>query len=84
MLLKKDGGKGSDPTQSAAEKVDCLINRMDRFMDCFTNLLSTLTKNQYTNDLKFKRLELAHNNMVTTVVNSANSTENKLVRDQAQ
>lgn len=77
-LLKNGAGKEPDTSHSAAERVDSLINRMDKFMECFANLHSTVTKNQNSNSRKFKRLELAHNDLATKVTSSANSMVDRL------
>lgn len=77
-LLGNGGGKEADTTRSAAEKVDCLINRMDKFMECFSSLHSTVSRNQHTNTRKFKRLEQAHNDLATKVIDSSSSTLGRL------
>lgn len=89
-LLQNDDGKEAGSNQSAAVKVDSLINRMDKFMECFANLHSTVSKNQNSNTRKFKRLEQAHNALATKVADSSNSMadrfeslESKLKETQA-
>lgn len=68
----------SKPDQMAANKVDCLINWMDRFMECFAKLHTTVSKDQHVNQRKSKHLETAHNDLVDKVVKSAESTESRM------
>lgn len=70
-LLKNGDSKGLGENQPAGAKVDSLINRMDRFMECFASLHSTVSKNQHSNDRKFKRLEEAHNDLAIKVKDSS-------------
>lgn len=77
-VLKHGGGEEPGPEHSTAEKVDCLINRMDKFMECFASLHSTVSKNQSSNIRKFKRLENAHNSLATKVSNSTISMKDRL------
>lgn len=90
-LIEYGGAKEHDRNQPASEKVDSLINRMDRFMECFANLHSTVSRNQNSNSRKFKCLESAHNDLVTKVSNSnsvivdrLDSLESKLKESQSE
>lgn len=53
-LIKHGDGIEHDPNRPPTDKVDSLINRMDRFMECFVNLHSTVSRNQNSNSRKFK------------------------------
>lgn len=64
VILEKDLESKSAP---ADDKVDCLINRMDKFMECFAKLHTSVSKDQHVNQRKFKRLETAHNDLVGKV-----------------
>lgn len=77
-ILEEDNKTKPNTDRPSAEKVDCLIDRMDNFMKCFANLHATVNKNQHTNQRKLKRLETAHNELINTVVKSAESTESRL------
>lgn len=50
-----------------SDKVESLIGRMNRFMDCFATLHSQVSKNQRSNEREFKGLETAHNDLATKV-----------------
>lgn len=77
-LRKLESESKEDPDKSVSDRVDSLIGRMDRFMDCFASLHTTVTKNQRSNDKKFKRLEVAHNDLATLVGNSTSATSSKI------
>lgn len=77
-FLKTDGDTKVDPDKSVAEKVDCLIGRMEQFMGCFAKLHTSITKDQHANQRKFKFLESAHNVLIEKVVKSAESTESRI------
>lgn len=83
-ILKGEGTSETDPDKSLGSKVDSLINRMDRFMDCFATLHSTVTKNQLSNDRKFKHLESAHNDLATKVSHSTASAKCRLETLESQ
>lgn len=78
LAILEGGTKSEDKNdQPPPEKVDRLIDRMDRFMECFANLHSTVIRNQASNLGNLKRLETTHNDMVNKVVKSAESTEGR-------
>lgn len=77
-ILEGEGKTNTQSEKASSDKVDRLIDRMDRFMECFANLHSTVSRNQSSNQQNFKRLEAAHNDMVNKVVKSAESTESRL------
>lgn len=83
-LRKMEGERKEDPDKSVSDRVDSLIGRMDRFMDCFATLHSTVTKNQRCNEKKFKCLEGAHNDLATKVDNSEMATKSKIDSLEAQ
>lgn len=64
-------------TLTTDEKVDKLIDRMDRFLDCFHTVQKTSKKEQRNNNRKFKHLEQAHNDLISKVVNSATLNDEK-------
>lgn len=72
--------KGEDEEKAIplGEKVDLLIGRMDKFIDCFASMQKTTAKTQKRNDKKFKRLEEAHNVLVNRVGDSAKATYSRL------
>lgn len=74
----KDGTSGLKPDSCMADKVDSLIGRMDRFMDCFATLHTTVSKNQRSNLKKFKVLESAHNELSIKVSSSTASTNSRI------
>lgn len=47
-------------------------------MRCFANLHSTVTKNEYSNQRKLKHLETAHNDLISKVVKSPETTESRI------
>lgn len=55
-ILEGDPKSTNKSDQPPSEKVDRLIDRMDRFMDCFANLHSTVSKNQASNQRNFYAL----------------------------
>lgn len=59
-------------------KVDLLIGRMDKFIDCFSLMQKNTAKNQKRNEKKFKRLEEAHNVLITRVGGKSEATCSKL------
>lgn len=67
ILCKLEGERESEAEKNVSDKVESLIGRMDRFMDCFATLHSQVSKNQRSNDRKFKGLETAHNTLATRV-----------------
>lgn len=77
-LLKHGDGKDLEDKMPPAAKVDSLINRMDRFMECFASLHSTVSKNQNSNNRKFKKLEEAHNDLAVKVKDTSLSTVSRL------
>lgn len=77
-LLEEDDKSKPHSSRPPAEKVDCLIDRMDNFMKCFATLHSTVIKNDHSNQRKFKGLESAHNDLINKVVKSAETTEGRL------
>lgn len=77
-LLGNGAGDGLDANRSAAEKVDNLITRMDKFMECFAGLHSIVSTNQNVNTRKFKRLEEVHNKLATKVSDTTNSMTGRL------
>lgn len=77
-ILEKDIKTKPHSERPPTEKVDNLIERMDNFMKCFASLHATVTSNQHTNQRKFKCLETAHNDLISKVVKSAESTENRI------
>lgn len=68
------------PTASLSvdEKVDTLIGRMDRFLECFTIMSKKTAKKDKKTDKKFKSLESAHNDLVSKVVDSTTATDTRL------
>lgn len=83
-LVNKDGNKDDESNKSTAEKVEFLIGRIDRFMDCFATLQSSVNKNQRSNDKKFKQLEGAHNELATKVASSTISNRMRIEALEAQ
>lgn len=69
-LLKQEKENRPSSDSMMSKKVDSLIGRMDRFMNCFADLHATVTKNQRSNDRKFKHLESAHNEFAVKITNS--------------
>lgn len=78
VLLKQDEKNRPDVDSSMSIKVDSLIGRMDRFMNCFADLHATVTKNQNSNEKKFKHLESAHNELAVKVTNSVSVNRNRI------
>lgn len=77
-ILKQDRESKPSEDSTMATKVDLLIGRMDKFMNCFATLHSTVTSNQRINDKKFKRLEDAHKDLAITVSSSTASNRSKI------
>lgn len=65
-------------TLTVDEKVDKPIGRMDKFLECFNIIQKKSAKRDKRDDKKFKRLESAHNKLITTVVDSTKSTNSRL------
>lgn len=77
-VLKHEGENPPNPDSSVSVKVESLIGRMDRFMQCFTVLQSTSSKNQRSNDKKFKFLESAHNTLAAKVAGSTATNRDRI------
>lgn len=77
-LLKHDEKDRPDADSTMTKKVDSLIGRMDRFMNCFADLHATVTKNQCFNEKKFKHLEAAHNEFAVKVTNSVTNNSSRI------
>lgn len=76
--LREDVGK-SVSSLTVDEKVDKLIGRMDMFLDCFNVMQQKSARREKKDDKKFKRLESAHNDLITTVVDSSEATNSRLL-----
>lgn len=83
-ILRMEGEKGPYPDSSMSQKVESLIGRMDRFMQCFASLQASTSKNQRSNDKKFKLLESAHNTLATKVSESAALNDDRMVSLEKQ
>lgn len=77
-LLEQEKEQKPNPDSTIAVKVDSLIGRMDRFMNCFADLHNTVTKNQHLNDRKFKHLESKHNELAAKTASSTSSNRNRI------
>lgn len=77
-FLRQESDNGPDPDSTMAKKVDSLIGRMDRFMNCFATLHATVTNNQRSNDRKFKSLETAHNDFAVKMTDSTTSNRSRI------
>lgn len=77
-ILENKDKDNSSSTLTVDEKVDKLIDRMDRFLDCFNSMQKSSKKQQKGNDRKFKHLERGHNELISKVVNSAEYTDSRL------
>lgn len=84
LLLKQEEEIKPSEDSSMGKKVDSLIGRMDRFMNCFADLHTTVTKNQRSNDLKFSRLESAHNELAVKTASSTSNNRNRIEALEAQ
>lgn len=73
----KDDGK-QPSTLTADEKIDKLVDRMDRFFECFDKIQKSTKRQQKNNDRKFKHLESAHNELISKVVDSAEITNSRI------
>lgn len=84
LTLKSVENKTSESQQMPAktlttdEKVDRLVDRMDRFFECFQASQKLSRKDQRSNTRKFKHLEQAHNDLISKVVDSASVTDARL------
>lgn len=77
--LREDDGK-SVSSLTTDEKVDKLIGRMDEFLECFNVMQRKSTKRAKRDDKKFKCLETAHNELITTVVDTNDITNLRLAK----
>lgn len=75
--IREDDNKSAS-SLTTDEKVDKLISRMDKFLECFNVMQRKSYKRDKRDDKKFKRLELAHNELVTSVVDSTDTTNLRL------
>lgn len=76
---KDDDGK-TVASLTTDEKVDKLIGRMDKFLDCFNIMQRKSTKRAKRDDKKFKCLESAHNELIATVVDSTDTINSRLAK----
>lgn len=72
------GADKPSSTQSVDEKVDTLINRMDKFLDCFNIIQKKAAKKEKSDSKKFKCLEAAHNDLIAKVITSSTTTDSRL------
>lgn len=77
MSEEKDKDK-PQPALTTDEKVDRLIGRMDKFFECFNIVQKQSLKNEKSNNRKFKHLETAHNELLSTVVDSSRATDSRI------
>lgn len=83
-LLKQEEENRPSADSTMGKKVDSLIGRMDRFMNCFADLHATVTKNQRTNDKKFKHLESVHNEFAVKITNSVSNNRERIEQLELQ
>lgn len=76
--LREDIGK-SVSTLTVNDKVDKLIGRMDMFLECFNVMQKKSAKREKKDNKKFKCLETAHNDLITTVVDLNQATNSRLL-----
>lgn len=74
-ILREEGVKVENPDSSVSQKFESL---MDRFMHCFASLQATTSKNQRSNNKKFKLLESAHNTLATKVASATSINSDKI------
>lgn len=73
-----DNSDKSLPTLDVEGKVDSMIVRMDKFFECFNIMQKKAVKKEKSDDRKFRRLELAHNELITKIVDSSSATDSRL------
>lgn len=72
-----DISEKSLPSLDVEGKVDSMIVRMDKFFECFNIMQKKSLKKEKSDDRKFKRLEAAHNELVTKIVDSSADTDSR-------
>lgn len=77
-MLKPPHNDDKEVEIPLGDKVHLLIGRMDKFIDCFSSMQKNTAKNQKRNEKKFKRLEEAHNVLLTRVGGNSEATSSKL------
>lgn len=60
------------------DKVDSLIGRMDKFLNCFVSMQNSSKKQQKSNDRKFKHLQTAHNELSVKTSDKTNLAMSKI------